>query len=93
MYIDVSFRFRGRPHPAIQIENVNCFPDVYRRFFQISWSVAPSHTDDDVAGPHVGRCVSEHRAQPDVSPAGRGEREFRQACHREPRQEAEGEAR
>ena len=37
--------------------------------------------------------MSEHRAQPDVSPAGRGEREFRQACHREPRQETEGEAR
>ncbi|XP_054662327.1 nascent polypeptide-associated complex subunit alpha, muscle-specific form-like isoform X3 [Grus americana] len=40
---------------------------------------------------HEQRRLPEHRAQPDVPPAGRGERDLRQASHREPRQEAQGE--
>ena len=44
-------------------------------------------------GPHVRRRLPQHRAQPDVPPAGRRERVVREARHREPRQEAEGETR
>ena len=41
--------------------------------------------------PQQQRRVPEHRAQPDVPPAGRRERGLRQARHREPGQEAKGE--
>ena len=40
---------------------------------------------------HQQRRLPEHRAQPDVPPAGRRERELRQEGDREPGEEAEGE--
>ena len=49
----------------------------------------------DVVGPgaHVFGRLPLHRAQSDVSPPGRRERDVRQARHRESREETQGEAR
>lgn len=49
---------------------------------------------DDVGarpGPQQRRRLPQHRPQPDVPPAGGGERGLRQAGHRESGEEAEGE--